>query len=228
MARHRGLSGSDISMPVMHGLQLLRAVRAGTKNIDRATPFALLTGHSDKELVDLAICLDANAFLVKPVSRDGIGNRLSQLINQLDSGSWLKEAGLYGAIDVDDALAEISGRQPDPSPPPRPFVTSRDEEKSRKTIGVEVRGLSEEQEKIIGVEVRGLDETGATSSEREEQGRSCPLDSLPEKTVLARNIYTAEGALFLHAGTQLTPMLISVLHDLHAMGHPVGNIWIER
>jgi len=72
---------SDFNMPHGHGLQLLRAVRTGKlRLIKPETPFALLTGYSEVTLVDLALALDANAFLVKPVSKDGLRKRLSKML----------------------------------------------------------------------------------------------------------------------------------------------------
>ena len=43
---------SDFNMPVLHGLQLLRAVRTSSNDAQRALPFAMLTGYSEKMLVD--------------------------------------------------------------------------------------------------------------------------------------------------------------------------------
>ena len=71
-------------MPELHGLQLLKAVRTSQYGITRATPVTLLTGYSDKSLVDVALALDVNAFLVKPVSKGAFSARITQVLEQSD------------------------------------------------------------------------------------------------------------------------------------------------
>ena len=73
---------SDFNMPELHGLQLLKAVRTGQHGITRATPFTLLTGYSDKSLVDVALALDVNAFLVKPVSKGAFSTRIPRYLGK--------------------------------------------------------------------------------------------------------------------------------------------------
>ena len=55
---------SDYNMPKLDGLGLLRAIR-GHEPI-RTTPFIMLTGRADKELVQRAVQFGVNNYLVKP------------------------------------------------------------------------------------------------------------------------------------------------------------------
>lgn len=55
---------SDFNMPKLDGLSLLRSVRAHPPL--KATPFILLTGRADMELVKRARQFGANNFIVKP------------------------------------------------------------------------------------------------------------------------------------------------------------------
>lgn len=55
---------SDYNMPKLDGLALLRAIR-GHEPI-RTTPFIMLTGRADKELVQRAVQFGVNNYLVKP------------------------------------------------------------------------------------------------------------------------------------------------------------------
>jgi CheY-like chemotaxis protein len=91
---------SDLNMPVINGLQVLKGVRSGRCGVDRSTPFAMLTGHSDKSLVDIALKLDVNSFLIKPVSKDALEKRLARLIRSAKDTSWLKPADVYQQIDT--------------------------------------------------------------------------------------------------------------------------------
>jgi len=55
---------SDFNMPKLDGLSLLRAIR-GHEPI-RQTPFIMLTGRADRELVQRAVQFGVNNYLVKP------------------------------------------------------------------------------------------------------------------------------------------------------------------
>lgn len=59
----------DINMGPGNGLLLLRSIRTGQANVQPDLPFIFLTGHSDAATVQMARALDANGFLVKPVSK---------------------------------------------------------------------------------------------------------------------------------------------------------------
>src|SRR5690242_20224457 len=55
---------SDFNMPGMDGLELLKGIREDIKL--QKTAFILLTGRADKDLVQRAVQLGANNYLVKP------------------------------------------------------------------------------------------------------------------------------------------------------------------
>lgn len=102
---------ADFNMPTMHGLQLLKRIRIGEKNIPRNIPVIMLTGHGETCLVKLAIELDVNSFLLKPVTKDALGQRLNNILleepEKYNNESWLKPAQDYEAIDVDTPILEI-------------------------------------------------------------------------------------------------------------------------
>ncbi len=109
---------SDFRMPAMDGLQLLQAVRTGEAGVDRALPFAILTGYSDRDLVDRALALDVSAFLVKPVSRTRLESRLKNMITAPGGGISVKPTRAYHAVELqpppaddDDAAASQEAAQ---------------------------------------------------------------------------------------------------------------------
>ncbi len=57
---------SDVNMPVMDGMGLLKAIR-GYKPTQRVA-FIVLTGQADKAIVETAAKLGVNNYLVKPVT----------------------------------------------------------------------------------------------------------------------------------------------------------------
>lgn len=273
---------SDFNMPHVHGLQLLRAVRNGTIEIDRAMPFAMLTGYSEKRLVDMALALDANAFLIKPVSKDGLEKRLSKMLTQVKSANWLKDKSIYSALDVDRILDDIiypdgkgapsTDSEPALLPKDQPLFMSGPVEvrghakkgKKKKTAfneddlrqfrnpksgRIEVRDGGDPYGRSVDEGTARDDMIGASGNENGADGLSpnlgnpqiepqdaknlglreylCPVDEVPNHAHLTRDIYTANGRLFIHAGTRLTPLIISILGDLSHMDHPADNIWIE-
>jgi two-component system, chemotaxis family, chemotaxis protein CheY len=57
---------SDVNMPVMDGMGLLKAIR-GYKPTQRV-PFIVLTGQADRAVVETAAKLGVNNYLAKPVT----------------------------------------------------------------------------------------------------------------------------------------------------------------
>ncbi|MBL8672597.1 MAG: response regulator [Alphaproteobacteria bacterium] len=93
----------DFNMPKMNGIELLQAIRSGRTGARRELPFAMLTGSSDRALVGAAIALDVNAFLVKPVAKRALAERLGRILKERRQ---LKSAAAYAFVDADFAPTE--------------------------------------------------------------------------------------------------------------------------
>lgn len=72
---------SDFNMPKLDGLQLLKAVRAYPPT--KKTPFIILTGRGDKELVQKAAGLGVNNFLVKPITVPVLQKTIEAVVGRL-------------------------------------------------------------------------------------------------------------------------------------------------
>jgi two-component system chemotaxis response regulator CheY len=72
---------SDFNMPKFDGISLLRAVRAHEPI--KATPFIMLTGRADKDLVLRAIQHGVNNYLVKPFSIAGLKEKIEAVVGSL-------------------------------------------------------------------------------------------------------------------------------------------------
>jgi len=72
---------SDFNMPGMDGLALLEGIRADVKL--KNTAFILLTGRADKDLVQRAVQLGANNYLVKPFNIATLKQKIEQVVGAL-------------------------------------------------------------------------------------------------------------------------------------------------
>ncbi len=226
---------ADINMPVMNGLQLLKAIRVGNRHLNRATPVAMLTGFSDKGVVDTALALDVNAFLIKPVSKLALEKRLSQMLRHTDSDIWLKSEKVYMNIDVETVLGEIGApiqqdthqkfKQRGVFTPPadQPLFIDPSLEDT------EPDSRANEWAHALEEEVSGSERVVETSmSAHQIPGKLYALENIRPGSVLARDVHTADGRLFMHAGAKVTQRIISILFDLQELEHPVDNIWIAH
>jgi two-component system, chemotaxis family, chemotaxis protein CheY len=68
---------SDIMMPVMDGLELLRRVRSDNKYA--GMPFVLITAVSDQDYIHEAKNLKCNGYILKPVTIQRVSTKLKDL-----------------------------------------------------------------------------------------------------------------------------------------------------
>ncbi|MEO0035366.1 MAG: hypothetical protein RLZZ501_1389 [Pseudomonadota bacterium] len=71
---------SDFNMPGINGLQLLKAIRLGVDGVRRDLPVMLLTGHADRALIGMALALDADAFLAKPIAKGTLRDKIARVL----------------------------------------------------------------------------------------------------------------------------------------------------
>ena len=72
---------SDYNMPDMDGIDLLRAIR--TDEVLAKTVFIMLTGSSDREIVQKAAALGVNNYLVKPFNVQVLKGKIEQVFGTL-------------------------------------------------------------------------------------------------------------------------------------------------
>jgi len=92
-----GLVLCDFNMPKMDGLTFLKEVRRGAAKVPNDLPVLMLTGHSDVALVQAALTLDVDGFIVKPVSSVTLATRLKHLVGKR---SPVKKPSHYDSIDI--------------------------------------------------------------------------------------------------------------------------------
>ena len=70
---------TDLAMPKLDGLGLLKEIRAGHGAIPRDLVVVMLTGHSGFDPIGSALLLDVDAFLAKPASKQALGKCLERV-----------------------------------------------------------------------------------------------------------------------------------------------------
>jgi len=112
---------SDINMRPVNGLELLRAIRTGAGGLKRNMAVLMLTVHSEAELVAEALALDADAFVVKPVER---GELIERVLRVLERTIPIAPAACYAAIGGRSAAPEpaaVVHAPLGPAPPSKPL-----------------------------------------------------------------------------------------------------------
>lgn len=74
-----GLIVSDWNMPIMTGLEFLKAVRADEKT--KSIPFLMVTAEALKENIIQAIQAGASNYIVKPFSPQTFGEKLTSIFD---------------------------------------------------------------------------------------------------------------------------------------------------
>lgn len=72
---------SDLNMPEMDGLQFLEEVRKDS--VIGKTVFIMLTGSSDREIVQKAAALGVNNYLVKPFAPAALKEKIERVFGEL-------------------------------------------------------------------------------------------------------------------------------------------------
>jgi len=75
----------DVDMEPMNGLDFVGQLRRLTPPSIAQTPVILLTAHSEAEIVQRAIKLGVNAYVVKPVKRNQLEARIATVLEKLRS-----------------------------------------------------------------------------------------------------------------------------------------------
>lgn len=101
---------TDFGMPHANGLQLMKTIRCGETSVPRNTPVILLTGYSDDYVVSAALRLDVSAFILKPVSRNTLWEKVQRVLN---GELTVREVAAYAAVEIPDESGGIIGAMPE-------------------------------------------------------------------------------------------------------------------
>ena len=89
---------SDVDMPGLNGLELLRQIRTGQTRARRDIGFIILTSHSNTEVLSAAMALDVNGFIVKPFTTRVILEKIERTRRE---SMTLRSESQYGSVVTD-------------------------------------------------------------------------------------------------------------------------------
>ncbi len=170
---------SDFHMPDFNGLQLLKAIRTGKTAARSDLPFAMLTGYSDRYLVDMALALDVNAFLKKPVSIKALVARLKKMLNRDEADRPVMPVEAYEAVTIEEAEEEYV-----PEPQSRDIKLSNIRE-TQKVLGKlsSMRGKFQESDLAQNITV-GIDRLVTETGSQQATRMVSFIDGLVNKGIL--------------------------------------------
>ncbi len=88
---------TDIQMEPVNGLELLKTIRTNGTKLPASMPVIVLSGHSERHVVGIALQLDADAFAVKPVKAEDILQKIDRCFTK---PSQLKGEAKYQYVDT--------------------------------------------------------------------------------------------------------------------------------
>ncbi len=135
----------DFNMPGSNGLQILKQVRTGKLPIPRDLRIMMLTGSSDFGLVGAAMALDVDAFIIKPVSLQGMNQRLEKVFSARQE---IKGVPDYEKIDIEAVSQRLLSRKP------VGLAKSKQQEKKTGPTGIPTRIEFAKPGMILSEEVR--------------------------------------------------------------------------
>ncbi|MBU1775770.1 MAG: EAL domain-containing protein [Gammaproteobacteria bacterium] len=73
---------TDVNMQEMNGLELVKMIRTGKTHANPETRIVVLTSFSNQEILGVALALDINGFLVKPIIPAVVDDKLAQAMSE--------------------------------------------------------------------------------------------------------------------------------------------------
>jgi CheY-like chemotaxis protein len=202
----------DFNMPVMHGLQMVKQIRLGHKNIRRDLPVIMVTGHGDRSLLGVSLELDVNGFLLKPFDKESLLKRV-KLVLDTPSNEWLRSPDEYRKVDIDNPLRELLQ-----------YVRGDRKTNYSEEVTRAIKKQADARRITPFVEPPELSAKDPIS----ENEKGCSLDTVPPGSILSRDIKGSAGNKLLAKGCVITVNTIMRLKNLVEMGEPLDQIVIIK
>ena len=101
---------TDIQMPEMNGIELIKQIRGGNTGGDRGLHIIVATSFSNTEVLGSCLLLDVNGFLVKPITVESAAEKIRTALKEKKSLN-TKEAYQQVASDLEFLIKRRTERE---------------------------------------------------------------------------------------------------------------------
>lgn len=204
----------DWNMAPINGLQVLSLIRRGAvKGAPRDLRVIMLTGHADAELVQAALALDVNGYVIKPVAAEKLGSAIADV--------FIKPFTLRSVEEYEEVkTGTVRNGAVDSAERTIPWVMWRRDPEKGQLLNNTLTTIRQE----AALQVR--EKKPAARLPPSLNKRKCGLDEVKPGAILAKDILTQDGAVLLAAGVQLTPKLIERLKEAARTSETPTDLWI--
>ncbi len=99
---------TDILMPVMDGIELIKKIR----KTDRNTPAVFITAHTEKEYLLKSIDLHLENYIVKPINLNDLKNTLVKCLRVIEQSRTIKlELPMGVCYDMESKILSVDGKE---------------------------------------------------------------------------------------------------------------------
>lgn len=88
---------TDVEMPKMNGLELLKNIRSGKTNANRELASIVVTNFSETEILGSVLALDVNGFLTKPIKQVWVHEKITEALTE---GGFIQPVAVYEAVET--------------------------------------------------------------------------------------------------------------------------------
>lgn len=89
---------TDVEMPKLNGLGLIKAIRCGKTRAPRDLPVIIITILTNSEVLGISVVLDVNGFLAKPMRPVSVAEKISAALNEIITTKPISE---YELVETD-------------------------------------------------------------------------------------------------------------------------------
>ncbi len=248
----------DFRMPGIHGLELLKRIRTGKTAAPRNLICVMLTGHAVRHLVGLAIVLDVDTFLAKPVSLETLAKHMNRSLQYRFEPLPVED---YEAVDVRHADAFLRTGVPQPAAekakddeddiyidepkvvaPAAPAGETRAPPKVDKPAAKADAKAPAPARSAPAKPVSSKPASSKPTSKSAAKPGAAPapaaasnrpskpvsLSDVPEGAVIAKNIIGKTGTLLVAAGTPFRARYARRLQELSDVEGEIKEVWIHE
>jgi CheY-like chemotaxis protein len=198
---------TDVEMPGINGLELLRQIRCGKTRTPRDTRTVIFTSFSNMTVLRAALALDVNGFLAKPLKT---GSLLDNIRKAMNETLHLKPENDYQSINTD--ISEVNTA---PSTPKPHIITASP--RSTAKISTPIKQKPDETATAT-ITPQGRSDVDSKAEEQPPDGAvKISLLQLKPGLIIMKNVMAQDGTLLLAAGSALSQLVINRLQELRTV-----------